>query len=223
MMSAALPDAEHRRQALRQALEFTRMTVVGGALFLLPVFIVILVLAKVLKMVGVLTAPLVKILGVTSIMGIAVGNLVTVFAVIVLAFLAGLFARTAMGQHALTWIQDGVSATLPQFSMIQGVARTFGPAPAYEGAEMPVVLVRADAGLALGLLLETEGDWHAVYIPGAPQMSAGSVAYAHTNEIHRTDLTLKQLWTALRSRGKGSAEVYKQLTRLQAAGKLSPE
>lgn len=197
------------------------MTVIGGALFLLPIFVVIFVLGKVLKVAAVLTAPLVKVLGVTSIMGIAAGNLITIFAVILLAFVAGLFARTAVGQAALTWIQDGVSATLPQFSLVQGMARTFGSDPAGEQVEMPVVLAPTDAGWTLGLLLEAEGDWCAVYLPGAPQMSAGSVAYARADQVHRTDLSLRQLWAVLRGRGKGSAEIYRQLAKLEAAGKLA--
>lgn len=214
-------DVGRPRQAARQTLEFTRMTVVGGALFLLPICIVILVLGKVLKVVEVLTAPLVKVLGVTSIMGIAVGNLITIFVVILLAFIAGLFARTPAGQSALTWIQDGVSATLPQFSLIQGVARTFGAASDDDAAQMPVVLVPTDAGWTLGLLLEAEGDWHAIYLPGAPQMSTGSVVYAHSDQVRSTDLTIRSLWSVLRGRGKGSAEVYRQLAKLQAAGRLA--
>jgi uncharacterized membrane protein len=208
---------------MRQALEYTRTTVIGGALFLLPIFVVALVLSKFVGLLGGLTGPLVTAMGVTSIGGIAASHLVTIFAVILLAFLAGLFARTAAGQSALTWVQDGVSATLPQFSLIQGVARNLGSEGDYDAAEMPVVLVPTDAGWALGLLLEAEGEWHAVYLPGAPQMSSGSVAYAHTDQIHRTDLTLKQLWVMLRGRGKGSSEVYKQLTKLQAAGKLASD
>lgn len=209
---------EHHRGAIREAREFTRTTIIGGALFLLPIFLVALVLSKVLALMGGLTEPLVNALHVTSIGGVAVSNLVTILAVILLAFFAGLFARTPAGQAALTWIQDGVSSALPQFSLIQGVARNLESDE--NAGEMPVVLVPTDAGWALGLLLEAEGDWHAVYLPGSPQMSSGSVAYAHIDHIHRTNLTLKQLWVMLRGRGKGSSEVYKQLARLHAAGKL---
>ena len=207
-----------RRRAIGQALEFTRTTVIGGALFLLPIIVVLFVLSKVVELMGGLSQPLVTALGVTSVGGIAASTLVTVFGVVLGAFLAGLFARTRAGQSALTWIQDGVSATLPQFSLIQGVARDIGSDD--DAAQMPIVLVPTDAGWALGLLLEAEGDWHAVYLPGAPEMSSGSVAYVHFDQIRRTDVTLKQLWVMLRGRGKGSSEVYKQLAILHAAGKV---
>ncbi len=210
-------DARRRRAAVSQAREFTRTTVIGGALFLLPIFVVLLVLGKVFGLMGALTEPLVNVMGVKTVGGIAASSLLTAFGVILAAFLAGLFARTPAGQAALTWIQDGVSATLPQFSLIQGVARNIGSD--HEDAELPVVLVPTDAGWALGLLLEAEGDWHAVYLPGAPDMSSGSVAYAHADQIHRTDLTLKQLWMVLRGRGKGSAKIYELLGVLRAAGK----
>jgi uncharacterized membrane protein len=208
---------DHHRGALNQALEFMRTTVIGGALFLLPIFVVLLVLGKVLGLMVGMTEPLVAALGVTSFGGIAVSNLITVLGVLLLAFVAGLFARTEAGQAALTWIREGVAATIPQFSLIQDVARKVG---SDDVAEMPVVLVPTDAGWALGLLLEDEGDWHTIFLPGSPQMSSGSVAYAHTDQIHRTDLTLTQLWGLLRARGKGSSTIYKQLSMLQAAGKV---
>ncbi|NEX92894.1 hypothetical protein [Caulobacter sp. 17J65-9] len=208
------------RESVRQALEFARTTIIGGALFLLPIFVLWFVLSKILGVVGGFTEPFVEALGVTSIGGIAVGNLVTIVAVFVAAFLAGLFARTEPGQGVLTWIRDGVAQIIPQFSLIQDVARNVGADEDEEAVELPVVLVPTDAGWALGLLLEEEGDWHAVFLPGAPQMSSGSVAYAHTDQIHRTDLTLTHLWGLLRARGKGSQAIYKQLAALQAAGKL---
>lgn len=209
------------RDTVRQALDFTRTTIIGGALFLLPIFVVLLVLGKILGLMGGLTEPVLTALGVTTVGGVAVSNLVTILAVFVAAFFAGLFARTEPGQAVLTWIREGVSAIIPQFSLIQDVARNVGADEdeAEDVAEMPVVLVPTDAGWALGLLLEEEGDWHAVFLPGAPQMSSGSVAYAHTDQIHRTDLTLKDLWTMLRARGKGSAAIYKQLATLRAAGR----
>jgi uncharacterized membrane protein len=211
---------ERPRETARQALEFTRTTIIGGALFLLPIFVVLLVLGKILGLMRGLTEPFVTALGVTSVAGIAVSNLVTILAVLLAAFFAGLFARTESGQAVLTWIREGVSAIIPQFSLIQDVARNVGADEEEDVAEMPVVLVPTDAGWALGLLLEEEGDWHAVFLPGAPQMSSGSVAYAHTDQIHRTGLTLTELWVMLRARGKGSSTIYKQLAMLQAAGKL---
>jgi uncharacterized membrane protein len=210
---------DRHRDPLRHALDFTRTTVVGGAMFLLPIFLVFLVLGRVFGLMGGITEPLVSAFGVSSIGGMAVSNVVAIFLLVLCAFLAGLFARTRTGQSALSWIQDGVSATLPQFSLVQDVAKKIGSDDAPE--DMPIVLVPTDAGWALGLLVEAEGDWHAVYLPGAPQMSSGSVAYAHTDQIHRTDLTLKHLWVMLRARGKGSQAVYRRLAGLQSAGKIA--
>ncbi|HEX4710139.1 hypothetical protein, partial [Phenylobacterium sp.] len=63
-----------------------------------------------------------------------------------------LFARTQAGQSVLSWVREGVSAIIPQFSLIQDVARNVGSDD--DVAEMPIVLVPTDAGRALGLLLE---------------------------------------------------------------------
>ena len=206
--------------AASQALEFTRTTVIGGALFLLPISVALFVLGKVLGLMEELTKPVTEALGVTSVGGVAVGDLVAILAFFLAAFFAGLFARTEAGQSALTWMRQGVAAIIPQFSLIQDVAQRLGTGD--DAAEMPVVLVPVESGWALGLLLHDGGDWHAVFVPDAPQMSSGSVAFAPTDHIHRTDLTLPQLWALLRARGKGSSTVLEDLTRLQTAGKLGP-
>lgn len=70
----------HRHRALSQTLEFTRTTVIGGALFLLPIFVVLLVPGKILGLLGGLTEPFTTALGVESIGGIAVSHLVTILA-----------------------------------------------------------------------------------------------------------------------------------------------
>ncbi|KQY26538.1 hypothetical protein ASD21_17690 [Caulobacter sp. Root1455] len=199
-------------EALDKALEFVRTTVVGGALFLLPIVFVVFVVSKVVGLMRHVTEPLVESLGVTTVAGVAASTIVTVIGLILSAFLVGLIARTRMGQSFLTWIQSGVAAALPQFSLIQDMAKNLGTEGA---AEMPIVLVPTDAGWALGLLIEAPvGDWHAVYLPGAPQMGSGSIAYAHTDQVHRTDLTINQLWVILRRRGMGSAKVYEHLAKL---------
>ena len=206
--------------AASQALEFTRTTVIGGALFLLPISVALFVLGKVLGLMEELTKPVTEALGVTSVGGVAVGDLVAILAFFLAAFFAGLFARTESGQAALTWMRQGIAAIIPQFSLIQNVAQTLGTGD--DAAEMPVVLVPVESGWALGLQLHAGGDWHAVFLPDAPQMSSGSVAFAHTDRIHRTDLTLTQLWGLLRARGKGSSTVLEHLAMLDEAGKLRP-
>jgi uncharacterized membrane protein len=186
--------------------------------FLLPIFVALLVLGKLVGLMDGLIRPVVEAVGVKSIGGIAIGDLVTTLVIFLAAFFAGLFARTVAGQSALTWMRQGVAAIIPQFSLIQDVAQRLGTGE--DAAEMPVVLVPVESGWALGLLLHAEGDWQAVFVPDAPQMSSGSVAYAHTDKVHRTDLTLTQLWGLLRARGKGSSTVLAHLASLQAGGKL---
>jgi uncharacterized membrane protein len=136
---------------LDKALDFVRTTVVGGALFLLPIFFVVFVMAKVVGLMKHFTEPLAQSLGVTSVAGVAASTILTVMSMVLVAFLVGLIGRTKIGEGFLTWIQEGVAATLPQFSLIHDMARNL---ESNEGPTMPVVLVPTDAGWALGLLME---------------------------------------------------------------------
>ncbi|HYX46588.1 MAG TPA: hypothetical protein VE820_07190, partial [Sphingomicrobium sp.] len=68
----------------------------------------------------------------------------------------------------------------------------------------------------LGFALEKPiGQWWSVFIPGAPQWTSGQVSYAHSDQVHPTDLTPTQAILLLRRCGAGSASVQALLASLQ--------
>lgn len=203
---------------MRKILEFVRTTIVGGLLFLLPLGIIFFVLEKAIALLAGIAQPLLAWAGLNTILGIPGRVVATIIALLLTAFLIGLFARRRLGQALLRWLEQGISSTLPQFGIYQTLAHSLDD---QSPENIPVVLVPTDAGWNLGLLLEPPcGDWHAVYLPSSPGFASGAVAYAHKDQVHHIDLTIPQLWVTMRRRGAHSSKVYARLAELQAEGKL---
>ncbi|HXT82672.1 MAG TPA: DUF502 domain-containing protein [Acetobacteraceae bacterium] len=202
-----------------KSLEAIRTTIVGGILFLIPIFIIVWILVKIFDTASSIALPVSRWSGVHSVAGVGA---VTVFAIVLMilaAFLAGLFARISFGQSVLRWLEGGFLATMPQFSFLEGVVKSFDTS----ANQVPIVLVPTDAGWTLGMMLETQvGDWNAVFLPSSPQWTSGSISYAHSDNIIPVDLTLADLMMLMRKRGVGSASVFQALRSSDRIRESSP-
>jgi uncharacterized membrane protein len=77
---------------------FLKTTIVGGALYLVPIVLILVVLRKVHAITIKLIAPMAQQLELHDIGGINLARLLAVVGVVLICFLAGLFARTAIAQ-----------------------------------------------------------------------------------------------------------------------------
>jgi uncharacterized membrane protein len=195
-----------------------RATLVAGLLFLLPLILGLWLLSKALPIAERLSGPIVRATGVNSIGGVAFGTIVGIAVLFLVTLLAGWISRTRMGQATYSRLENGMLSLFPQWRMARGLIESFG---SDEYAHMDVVLVPTDAGWCLGFVLEPPtGEWWTVFIPGAPQWTSGQVAYAHADQVHRTELTFAQAIVLLRKCGVGSTGVAALLASLREQGQL---
>ena len=194
-------------------LKAARSTIVGGILFLLPLILIIFLLSKALKLIERLSQPIVDVVGVRTVGGIAVATFVAIAALLLISFLTGMLARTRLGQAAYSSLESSILGILPQWRMARGFVESFG---AEKASDVDVVLVPADAGWCLALVLEKPaGDWWTVFIPGAPHWTSGSIAYARSEQVHRTGLTFAETIMLIRRCGVGSRPVHDLLASLE--------
>jgi uncharacterized membrane protein len=76
---------------------FLKATVVGGLVFLVPVVLIAVVLRYALQFARKIAAPSADVLPFSHVVGVAVATPIAVVILVVIAFLAGLLARTAPG------------------------------------------------------------------------------------------------------------------------------
>ena len=101
---------------------FLKATLVGGLMFLVPVVLVVLVLRHALQLAAKLAVPLADVLPVSHVGGVGVVTLVAVAILLVIAFLAGLLARTGPGRRVTHWFEESLLGGLPQYRMVKSLA-----------------------------------------------------------------------------------------------------
>jgi uncharacterized membrane protein len=190
-----------------------RTIVAGGVLFLLPLIFGLWLVSKALKWFERLSEPVVRATGADSFAGVTLSTIISIAALILVAYLAGLVARTRLGQATFSSLENSILGLLPQWRMARGLIESFDPE---RMSHIEVVLVPTDAGWCLGFVLEKPaGDWWTVFIPGAPQWTSGAVSYAHVDQVHRTNLSFAEAILIMRRCGTGSASIPALLASLQ--------
>src|SRR6187455_2518685 len=138
---------------------FLKATIVGGALYLVPIVLILIVLGKVQAVTTKLVAPLTAALQLHDVGGIGLARLLGIALIILACFAAGLFARTRVAQQFVGWLERAILSNLPGYSMIStlgaDVAGTHDGQP-----HMQVVLARIEDSWQVGLLVERIDETH---------------------------------------------------------------
>jgi uncharacterized membrane protein len=190
---------------------FFRTTLVGGLTFLLPIVLIAWLFQKAMGLAGKFAKPAMALLPESLAGGVIVGALETGVALLIVAFAAGLIARTALGQRFMAWVENSLIGSLPQFSFVRGIADSVDDS---DHAHVEVVLVPADAGWALGFIFEaSDAAVVPVFLPGAPQWTSGSVVFAERANIRPAGIGFPGAIKIMKKLGVGSDKVVSALAR----------
>jgi uncharacterized membrane protein len=81
---------------MKSLLHVLRTTLMGGLLFLMPVTVLLIILGKALGIAHKLVYPLAARIPIESVIGLRTPMLITIALLVLLCFMAGLVARTAL-------------------------------------------------------------------------------------------------------------------------------
>ena len=194
----------------RTFLGFLRTTLVGGLTFLLPIVLIVWLIQKAMGLASKLAKPALALLPESLAGGVVIGAIETSAALLILAFGAGMMARTDLGQHFMAWVENSLIGSLPQFNFVRGIAESIDDS---NGSSVEVVLVPADAGWAIGFIFEPgDGRTVAVFLPGAPQWTSGTVVFADRASVRPAGVGFGKAIRIMKKLGVGSADVVKILT-----------
>src|SRR5688572_13717226 len=181
---------------------FLKMTVVGGALYLIPIVLILIVLGKVHGMTTKVVAPLAQELELHDIGGVNAARVLAIVAVVLLCFAAGLFARTRVAQQFVGWLERAILSNLPGYSMISTLG---ADAAGAAHSDLKVVLARIEDAWQLALLVErVDGTHAAVFVPGAPDPKSGSVYLLTDDRFKVLDVPLREAMKCIKGLGVGS-------------------
>jgi uncharacterized membrane protein len=192
---------------MKSLIAFLKTTIVGGALYLVPIVLILVVLGKVHGVTTKLVAPMAQELELHDVGGINAARLLAIVAVLLVCFLAGLFARTAVAQQLVGWLERAILSNLPGYSVVSTLgAEIAGTSDVHP--HLQVVLARIEDCWQLGLLVERIDETHsAVFVPGAPDPKSGSVYLMTDDRFKAVDVRIPQAMKCIKGLGIGSREL----------------
>ncbi|MEJ2603490.1 MAG: DUF502 domain-containing protein [Gammaproteobacteria bacterium] len=186
-------------------MQFIRVTVIGGVIFLVPVTVLIMILGKTVDIMGRLAKPLTAWVPLDRIGGVAVANLIAIVGIIVLCFIAGLIARSGVVTRYINSLESRFLYSIPGYSFVKSL--TSSMAGVDDDKSLTPVLAKFDDASQIAFKVESLPDGRViVYIPGAPDPWSGSVFVMSADRIELLDLSLMDAVKNIRTLGSGSSD-----------------
>lgn len=193
--------------------EFTKTTLIGGFLIILPIYVSLILIAKALQ--GLLAA----MRPITAVVPAYVQfrEIIAALVIIAICFIAGLIVRTGPGLRAKNAFEGAVLERLPGYTLLRGLAGRFtgrGDEPTFAPA-----LVEIEEALVPALIVERLDDGSfTVLVPSVPTPMAGALYILPPERVHPVDVPFTSALKVFSKWGAGAGE----FVRAMQPGSISP-
>lgn len=188
-------------------ISFLKTTVIGGAVFLVPVILIVIVLGKALSLFKRMAGPMASLLPVDTVAGITVANILSVAILALICFLAGLLARTSLASRAVENAESRFLWQIPGYAFVKGMTESLVSQD--KSSAMRPVSCRLDDCWQIGFEVERMQDGRVVvYLPGAPNPWSGSLLVIDPDRVAPLNASMVEIVGALGKLGHGSSQVF---------------
>jgi len=193
---------------MRAIAEFTKTTLVGGILVMLPIYLSILLLLKAISGLMGLVAPISE--GLPE--ALPFREMIAILLLIGACFICGIAVRTGPGLRAKNAIERSVLEKIPGYALIRGLAgKIIGGS---DEQSFTVVLAEIEDALVPAFLIEDCGDGQcAIFVPSVPTPAAGAIYIIANERVHRVDVPFTQAVSVISKWGSGSKALLAAMKR----------
>jgi uncharacterized membrane protein len=197
---------------MRTLAEFTKTTLIGGILIILPVYVCILLLIKAVTSLLGMLAPITNQLPAS----IKFREVLAVIVLAVICFVAGLIVRTGPGLRAKDAFEEAILQKLPGYNLLRGLAgRVAGRT---QEATFAPALVEIEEALVPALIIEQlEDGSYTVLVPSVPTPMAGALYILPPDRVHPVDVPFTTALAVFSKWGTGAGEFVKAMRPMPAA------
>ena len=182
--------------------EFTKTTLIGGLLVILPIYVSFILLAKTLGGVMALLSPVTAAIPAS----VQFREVIAILIMLAVCSLAGLLVRTKPGLRAKSALERGVLEKVPGYSLVRGLtARVAGDD---NEASFRPALVEIEEALSPGFIIEELDDGrYTVLVPSVPTPAAGSLFILPRERVHPVDVPFTSVVKVISHWGAGAGEM----------------
>lgn len=196
---------------MKSILKFFQTTLIGGALFLVPLMVLVIILGKALNLAHKVADPVAEQIPIGTIIGFKMPVLIAILVVLLFCFVAGIVARGMHIQRIIKSMEDLVLSNIPGYDIIKSTSESI--LGAESASAQPVVLAQFDDGWQMGLRIdELDNGLIVVFVPDAPSPRSGSIFYLTPERVIVTNVQLAEAIKCLKSLGGGSKKILRNIS-----------
>jgi uncharacterized membrane protein len=190
---------------------FLQTTILGGAFFLMPIVVLAYLLNKAFGFARRGLKPVAKVIPDQLVSGTTMETILAVGLIVLLCFLAGLFARTLMAQKFASKLESAMLSKIPAYDYLKQAGSSMMGLG--EMAEHPVVLAQLGDVWRLGVQTDiVQEGLAAVFILNSPNTFSGSVFFVARDRVQRLDVSLARALRCLERCGVGGGSLLGDLS-----------
>jgi len=187
---------------MKTIISFLKITLVGGLLIVLPVWVSLLLLFKAVKGALAVLKPIVKLVPQRFVHD----DVVALCLLVLICFVVGLVIRTEIGKRIGGWLEQHLLGRLPGFSIVRGMIGQF--AGEKDQQSFQPALVEIEEALVPAFIIEQHADGQfTVFVSSSPTPMAGAIYILQPERVHPVDLPLRKAMVCVTKWGAGAAEM----------------
>lgn len=197
----------------KRFINFLKTTAIGGLLFLLPLIVLGALFGQIAPIVVSVASFLNEYIPVKTATGIAILVGLSIAIILLLCFVAGMFARWSLGRKISVAFEKRLALLFPRYSVLKDqMADTIGGNETKP--QMKPVLVMFDEYQRIAF--ETERDEKkglaTIYLPGSPDPWSGKVVILKLERVTRLDTDFGHAAATCEQLGRGSIATIGELS-----------
>jgi uncharacterized membrane protein len=190
---------------MNKLMEFSKTTIIGGLLVILPVALIALLLMEAITIVQKVLEPIISLLPEEVILP----KVIALFIVVGLCFLTGLILRTKIGRQTHQ-AGERLLDRIPGYTLLRSLSRRI--AGEGEGITFAPALVEIEEALVPAFLVEEHEDRsYTVFIPAIPTPTVGSLYILPRERVHPINVPFGKVIKCVTSWGVGSGELLRAM------------
>ncbi|BAU63530.1 hypothetical protein STA3757_08950 [Stanieria sp. NIES-3757] len=180
---------------------FVQNTIIGGIFFLIPVVVAAAIFGKAFKITRSISVPLSEALGADSLKDVVFVDTLTVFCLVALCFLAGLFSKSIWGKKLFNFLDVLLQKFIPGYTVFKSMTSEVDVNKS--ASSLKPVLIRLDDQSQIAFEVErTATQQVVVFLPGSPDTRSGSVVLVDSERVTSINASFLSVSGMLRRFGR---------------------
>lgn len=188
-------------------LQILKSALVTGVLIVLPAWLAVLLLLKVLVKLGVIVKPIAGHLP----KGVDHPTVVALATFLLICLVVGLLVHTAIGRLIGKTLEEAVFKRIPGYAALRSIAAQAGEFES-ENDFQPALIEVEDGCLSPAFLVEQHANgWVTVFMPSVPTPMAGGIFIMPGERVHPVDVPVTMMMKCISKWGSDSGEILAKL------------